>query len=61
MSSVWGKRFIVDIFGESHGAMIGVTMHGVPAGTVIDFGKVRAFLARRQAGGEASGKLSGSA
>ncbi len=53
MSSVWGKRFIVDIFGESHGAMIGVTMHGVPAGTVIDFGKVRAFLARRQAGGEA--------
>jgi chorismate synthase len=53
MSSVWGKRFIVDIFGESHGSMIGVVMHGVPAGTVIDFGTVRAFLDRRRAGGEA--------
>jgi chorismate synthase len=53
MSSVWGKRFIADIFGESHGSKMGVVMHGVPAGTVVDFAKVRAFLDRRRAGGEA--------
>jgi chorismate synthase len=53
MSSVWGRRFIVDIFGESHGTKIGVVMHGVTPGTVIDFAKVRAFLDRRRAGGEA--------
>ncbi len=53
MSSIWGKHFIIDIFGESHGPMIGVVMHGVTPGTVIDFTKVRAFLDRRRAGGEA--------
>lgn len=52
MSSVWGRRFIVDIFGESHGPVIGVVMHGVTPGTVIDFAKVRAYLNRRRAGGE---------
>ncbi len=52
MSSVWGKRFIVDIFGESHGAMIGAVMHGIAPGTVISFDKVRAFLNRRRAGSE---------
>jgi chorismate synthase len=52
MSSVWGRHFIVDIFGESHGPMIGAVMHGVTPGMVIDFGKVRAFLDRRRAGGE---------
>lgn len=53
MSSIWGKRFIIDIFGESHGPKIGVVIHGVTPGTVIDFAKVRAFLDRRRAGGEA--------
>lgn len=53
MSSIWGKHFIIDIFGESHGPKIGVVIHGVTPGTVIDFAKVRAFLDRRRAGGEA--------
>ena len=48
-----GRRFIVDIFGESHGPKIGVVMHGVTPGTVIDFARVRAFLDRRRAGSEA--------
>ena len=47
MSSIWGRRFIVDIFGESHGVRIGAVIHGIPAGTVIDFPAIRAFLDRR--------------
>ena len=53
MSSVWGKHFIIDIFGESHGPKIGAVLHGVPSGTVIDFPKLRTFLDRRKPGGEA--------
>ncbi len=53
MSSVWGRHFIIDIFGESHGPKIGAVLHGVPSGTVIDFPKLRAFLDRRKPGSEA--------
>lgn len=53
MSSIWGKRFIIDIFGESHGPKIGAVIHGITPGMVIDFARVRAFLDRRRAGGEA--------
>ena len=53
MSSVWGRHFVIDIFGESHGPKIGVVMNGVPSGTVLDFPRIRAFLDRRRPGGEA--------
>lgn len=53
MSSVWGRHFIIDIFGESHGPKIGAVLHGVPSGTVLDFPRLRAFLDRRRPGGEA--------
>jgi chorismate synthase len=53
MSSVWGRHFIIDIFGESHGPKIGAVLHGVPAGTVLDFPRLRTFLDRRRPGGEA--------
>ncbi len=53
MSSIWGRRFTVDIFGESHGVKIGAVIHGIPAGTVFDFPGIRAFLDRRRPGGEA--------
>ena len=53
MSSIWGKRFVIDIFGESHGPKIGVVIHGITPGMALDFAKVRTFLDRRRAGGEA--------
>lgn len=37
----------VSIFGESHGAGIGVVLDGLPAGEVIDFDRVLTFMARR--------------
>lgn len=53
MSSIWGRHFTVDIFGESHGPKIGVVVGGLAPGTVLDFPRLRAFLDRRRAGGEA--------
>lgn len=53
MSSIWGRHFIVEIFGESHGPKIGAVITGIPAGTVLDFPKIRAFLDRRRPGDEA--------
>lgn len=35
------------IFGESHGPAIGVTLDGVPSGLPLDFGAIRAEMARR--------------
>jgi len=52
MSSIWGRRFVVDIFGESHGPRIGVTIHGAVPGTPFDADAARTFLDRRRAGGD---------
>ena len=38
------------IFGESHGPAIGVTLTGVPAGLELDWGFIRAEMARRAPG-----------
>ena len=53
MSSIWGKNFIIDIFGESHGAHIGVVINGITPGIALDLGKIQAYLDRRKAGSEA--------
>ena len=53
MSSLWGRHFTVNLFGESHGPKIGAVIGGIPAGTVLDFPRIRAFLDRRCPGGEA--------
>ena len=53
MSSIWGRHFTIDIFGESHGSNIGVVINGLEPGTVLDFPQLRAFLDRRRAGSEA--------
>ena len=36
MSSIWGDRVQLSIFGESHGNGIGVVVDGLPAGYEID-------------------------
>ncbi len=50
MSSSFGERMRVNIFGQSHGTAIGVVIDGLPAGERIDLSTLRAFLQRRAPG-----------
>jgi chorismate synthase len=50
--SIFGKNFVVDIFGESHGEAIGVVINGVKPGLYLDVDRIQEFLDRRKAGGE---------
>ena len=50
MSSSWGKSFHLSIYGESHGAGIGVVIDGVPAGLPLDLEQVAVFMRRRAPG-----------
>ncbi|MBL7718481.1 MAG: chorismate synthase [Flavipsychrobacter sp.] len=46
----FGRIFRVSIFGESHGAMVGITVDGCPAGMALQEGDFLADLERRKAG-----------
>ncbi len=50
MSSTYGENLKLSIFGQSHGAAIGMTLDGVPAGFSVDFDALQAFLDRRAPG-----------
>lgn len=50
MSSTYGEKLKLSIFGQSHGPAIGMTMDGIPAGLKINIDKLNAFLARRAPG-----------
>lgn len=50
MSSTYGKKLKLSIFGQSHGPAIGMTLDGIPAGLPIDFEKLNTFMARRAPG-----------
>lgn len=50
MSSFWGERLRLQLFGESHGPGIGVTLDNLPPAEPIDLDEVRAFLRRRAPG-----------
>ena len=50
MSSTYGDKIKLSIFGQSHGAAIGMTMDGVPAGLPVDFEALQTFLNRRAPG-----------
>jgi len=52
MSSVFGNKLKVSVFGQSHGAGIGVVVDGFPAGEQIDMDRLDAFMARRRPGGK---------
>lgn len=53
MSGRIGHALSVQIFGESHGAAVGATLDGLPAGFRVDIPALEAFLQRRAAkGGE---------
>lgn len=51
MSSTWGNYLKLSIFGESHGAGIGVVIDGLPAGETVDMAEVLRQMARRAPGG----------
>ena len=50
MSSTYGTLFKIATFGESHGAAIGVTIDGCPAGLAFDTDFIQAELTRRKPG-----------
>lgn len=50
MSSTYGDILKLSIFGQSHGAAIGMSMDGIPAGLPVDFDKLQTFLRRRAPG-----------
>lgn len=47
MSSTWKNNISFTVFGESHGAAIGVCIDDLPPGETIDIDKVCEFMARR--------------
>jgi len=50
MSSTYGENLKLSIFGQSHGAAIGMTLDGLPAGLPVDPEALQAFLNRRAPG-----------
>lgn len=50
MSSTYGERLKLSIFGQSHGAAIGMTLDGIPAGLPVDLSTLQQFLNRRAPG-----------
>lgn len=50
MSSTYGNRIKLSIFGQSHGTAIGMTLDGIPAGLPVDTEKLQVFLNRRAPG-----------
>lgn len=52
MSFSYGENFRITLFGQSHGAAVGVVMDGLPAGETIDMEELQAFLLRRAPGGK---------
>lgn len=50
MSSQWGSKLKISLFGESHGKGIGVIMDGVPPGIQLDMAFIRRQMERRSPG-----------
>ena len=50
MSSTFGEKIKISVFGESHGEGIGVVIDGLPAGEKLDMEQVLAQMARRAPG-----------
>lgn len=50
MSSNFGDKLKISIFGQSHSKAIGVVIDGLPAGIDIDMDKIYEFMARRAPG-----------
>lgn len=52
MSSCWGEKVKISIFGESHGGGIGVVIDNLPAGKTIDMDQILHHMGRRAPGND---------
>ena len=50
MGSFYGENLKMSIFGQSHGAAIGMVLDGIPAGQKVDLDALQSFLNRRAPG-----------
>ena len=50
MSSMFGERIKISLFGQSHSEAIGVVIDGLPTGETLDMQHIAAFMARRAPG-----------
>ena len=50
MSSTWGNKIKISVFGQSHAEAIGVCIDGLPAGERVDREELRRFMQRRAPG-----------
>lgn len=50
MGANFGKNYCVSIFGESHGAALGINIDGIPAGTELDLEFISEEMRRRAPG-----------
>lgn len=50
MSSTYGENLKLSVFGQSHGAAIGMTLDGIPAGLPVNIDTLQIFLNRRAPG-----------
>lgn len=50
MSSIWGNKLKISLFGESHGEVIGVVIDNLPPGIEIDMEYIKKQMARRSPG-----------
>ncbi|MBN1785590.1 MAG: chorismate synthase [Candidatus Methanofastidiosa archaeon] len=50
MSFSFGRNLVMHVFGESHGALVGVIVEGFPTGLRIDEGRIQAELDKRRPG-----------
>lgn len=48
MSSIFGEKLKISVFGESHGPAIGVVVDGLPSGIALDFDKIAKEMGRRK-------------
>lgn len=53
MSSTYGEKIKLSIFGQSHGTAIGMTLDAIPAGLPVDLERLQQFLNRRAPGNNA--------